>query len=193
MPDRPEQEAGAATETGGRESHADVGGKVNAIIAAAETAAEEIGQDASRKASETLREAKNKAAARIKELTGEAARLRDEADQYARDIREAADSYGTQHRQSVEKEARRLLADAEDEATKMREAAQRKVEEIEREVGQRHATLRRQAKMLEERNQRVLEGLRDLAAQLQDALVGSSEQAPQEESLVDALDVDRRR
>jgi hypothetical protein len=47
--------------------------------------------------------------------------------------------------------------------------------------------------MLEARKQRVLESLRDVAAQLQDALVEPEEHAPQEESLVDALDVDRRR
>ncbi len=47
--------------------------------------------------------------------------------------------------------------------------------------------------MLEERRQRVLESLRDLAAQLQDALVEPAEMARQDESLVDALDVDRRR
>jgi hypothetical protein len=47
--------------------------------------------------------------------------------------------------------------------------------------------------MLEERRQRVLEGLRDLAAQLQDALPEPTETAPQEESLVEALEVERRR
>ena len=45
--------------------------------------------------------------------------------------------------------------------------------------------------MLEERRQRVLESLRD-RAQLQDALVEPAEMARQDESLVDALDVDRR-
>jgi hypothetical protein len=75
----------------------------------------------------------------------------------------------------------------------MREAAQRKAEELERDVGQRHATLLREAKMLEARKQRVLESLRDVAAQLQDALVEPVERPAEEESLVDALDVERRR
>ena len=44
--------------------------------------------------------------------------------------------------------------------------------------------------MLEERKQRVVESLRDVMAQLQDAL---AEPVPEEESLVDALDVERRR
>jgi hypothetical protein len=46
--------------------------------------------------------------------------------------------------------------------------------------------------MLEERRQRVLESLRDLAAQLQDALVEPVETAPEEEALVEALQVERR-
>jgi chaperonin cofactor prefoldin len=75
----------------------------------------------------------------------------------------------------------------------MRDAAQRKVDELESDVGQRHETLRREAKMLEARKQRVLESLRDVAAQLQDALVEPAEEVPPEESLVDALDVERRR
>ena len=72
-------------------------------------------------------------------------------------------------------------------------AAQQSAEETERDTVQRHQTLQREAKMLEERRQRVLDGLRDLAAQLQDALVEPAEMSRQDASLVDALDVDRRR
>src|SRR6266545_4622412 len=82
------------------------------------------------------------------------------------------------------------IIEAAEAAAKIREAAQRKADELERDVGQRHETLQREAKMLEARKQRVLESLRDVAAQLQDALV---EPAEAEESLVDALDVERRR
>ncbi len=46
--------------------------------------------------------------------------------------------------------------------------------------------------MLEERKQRVLESLRDVAAQIQDALVEPAEAASRDESLVEALDVERR-
>jgi hypothetical protein len=48
-------------------------------------------------------------------------------------------------------------------------------------------------KMLEERKQRVLESLRDLAAQIQDALVEPAQKAPESEELIDALEVERRR
>ena len=47
--------------------------------------------------------------------------------------------------------------------------------------------------MLEERKQRVLESLRDLAAQIQDALVEPAQSVAESEDLVDALDVERRR
>jgi hypothetical protein len=43
--------------------------------------------------------------------------------------------------------------------------------------------------MLEDRKERAVEGLRDLAAQIQDALA----EPLREEELVDALDVERRR
>jgi hypothetical protein len=39
----------------------------------------------------------------------------------------------------------------------------------------------------------VLESLRDLAAQLQDALLEPTDKAPQDEALMDALNVERRR
>ena len=92
-----------------------------------------------------------------------------------------------------EQEAGRMLTEAEEQAKVVREAAQIEADQIQRDVVQRHETLRREAKVLEERRQRVLESLRDLAAQLQDALGESVETAPREESLVDALDVESRR
>jgi hypothetical protein len=196
MPDGPEEDTGVVTEQS-RDSHIhqDIGGKVNAIIKAAEAAADEIGQNARLEARVIKQQAEQQAAARIEELTREAARARTEADQYARDMREAADSYGTQHRRRAEDEALRVLAEAEEEAKKLREAAQTKAAEIERDVGQRHETLKREARMLEARRQRVLESLRDLAAQLQDALVEPepADGAPQDEALIDALNVERRR
>ena len=106
-------ERDAAAEPRDRETPADIGTKVNAIIQAAEAAAEEISRNARRKADEILEQAEQKAAARIEELTREATLLREEADQYARDMREAADSYGTQHRRSAEEEALRVVATAE--------------------------------------------------------------------------------
>jgi vacuolar-type H+-ATPase subunit H len=185
MSDRPAEEQAVAQPS--------VGDKVNAIIAAAESAAQEITDKARLEAHNILRMAEQQASERITELTREAAHEKAEADQYARDMTEAADSYGTQHRRTVEEEARRLLADAETRSKEQLEAAQAKADELEQTVVQRHQTLQREAKMLEERKQRVLESLRDLAAQIQDALVEPSRGDVTEESLVHALEVEPRR
>lgn len=190
MGDRPGEVDARAEPTAARPR---VGDKVDAIIAAAETAAEEIVDNARREASQIVEQAEVKAAERINALTREASEARTEAEQYARDMREAADSYGTQHRRSAEEEALRVLSEADDAARERREAAERKAEQIERDIGERHATLKREARMLEERKQRVLESLRDLSAQLQDALAQPGQLERQEDALVDVLDVQRRR
>jgi hypothetical protein len=172
---------------------AEVGGRVAGILEAAEQAAEQIRADALRQAHETMRRAEADAEVRIDELTREAGRVRSDADDYAHDIRHAVDSYGTQARREAEEEARKLVNDAEEQARATREAAQAMAEQIQADARRRHETLQREAKALEERRQRVLDGLRDLAAQLQDALVEPSRAIADEDSLIDALDVERRR
>jgi hypothetical protein len=169
---------------------AGVGARVTSILEAAEQAAEQIRSDALREAAEIMKRAEADAEARIEELSRETERVRMEADVYARDIRQAVDSYGTQARRDAEEEARALMQSAEDHSRSIREAADASAEQIHADVHRRHETLQREAKALEERRQRVLESLRDLVAQLQDALV---EPTRHEESLVDALDVDSRR
>jgi vacuolar-type H+-ATPase subunit E/Vma4 len=169
---------------------AGVGSRVTGILEAAEQAAEQIRSDALREAHDTMRRAEANAEVRIEELTQAAERIRTEADDYARDIRQAVDSYGTQARREAEEEARTLVSGAEEQARSIREAAQAMAEQIQADARRRHEILQREAKALEERRQRVLDGLRDLAAQLQDALV---EPSREDDSLVDALDLERRR
>jgi F0F1-type ATP synthase membrane subunit b/b' len=178
--------------TNSRTDHGDTGTRVAGVLNAAEEAAETIRAEARRHADETLRQAKTDASARVDELTREAERVRAEADEYARDIRSAVDSYGTQARREAEEQARKLLADAEDEARAIREAAQEMANQIEEGARRRHESLVGEAKSLEERRQRVLDGLRDLAAQLQDALVEPTSRDV-DDSLAEALDVERRR
>jgi hypothetical protein len=192
------EDANAEPETGeleenARNDYADVGSRVTGILEAAEQAAEQIRSDSLRQAHETMRRAEADAQVRIEELTREAARVRTEADDYARDIRQAVDSYGTQARREAEEEARELVTEAEEQARATREAAQAMAEQIQEGARRRHESLQREARALEERRQRVLDGLRDLAAQLQDALVEPSRAAREEESLIDALDVDVER
>jgi hypothetical protein len=173
------------------DGYGDVGARVTSILGAAEQAAEQIRSDALREAADIMRRAEADAEVKIDELTREAERIRAEADDYARDIRQAVDSYGTTARREADEEARKLVNDAEEQARAVREAAQAMAEQIQANAHHRHETLQREAKALEERRQRVLDGLRDLAAQLQDALVEPS-RAP-DDSLIDALDVERRR
>jgi len=195
MGDRPEEAIAAVDERQASHGRTDIGEKVNAIIEAAEAAAQEIGEKARREARAIVTQADEQAAERIEALTREASEARAEADQYARDMREAADSYGTQHRRSAEEEALRVLSEAEEKARERLDGAERKAEQMERDIGERHSTLKREARMLEERRQRVLESLRDLAAQIQDALVEPAREPARqegEEALMDALDVERR-
>jgi vacuolar-type H+-ATPase subunit H len=83
MSDRPAEEQAVAQPS--------VGDKVNAIIAAAESAAQEITDKARLEAHNILRMAEQQASERITELTREAAQAKTEADQYARDMTEAAE------------------------------------------------------------------------------------------------------
>ena len=178
--------------TSGRTDHGATGTRVAAVLNAAEEAAETIRAEARRDADEILRQAKVDASARVEELTREAQRVRVEADDYARDIRAAVDSYGTQARREAEEEARKILAGSEEQARASREAAQDMANQIEADASRRHESLVREARSLEERRQRVLDGLRDLAAQLQDALVEPTSRET-DASHAAALDVERRR
>jgi hypothetical protein len=192
------EDASSELETGHFEEkatneYADVGARVTGILEAAEQAAEQIRSDSLRQAHETMRRAETDAEAWIEELTREAQRVRAEADDYARDIRQAVDSYGTQARREAEEEARKLVTDAEEQARATREAAQAMAEQIQEDARRRNEPLQRETRALEERRQRVLDGLRDLAAQLQDALVEPSRAAREDDSLIDALDVDVER
>jgi archaellum component FlaC len=175
-----------------RTDHSSTGSQVAAVLNAAEEAGETIREEAGRHADELMRQAKADAAARVEELTREAKRIRTEADDYARDIRGAVDSYGTQARRDAEEAARKILADAEEQARASREAAQDMAQQIAADARRRHESLVRESRSLEERRQRVLDGLRDLAAQLQDALVEPTSKDI-DESLAEALDVERRR
>jgi cell division septum initiation protein DivIVA len=194
----PEDENAEIETNGGEEEKPtngsrDVGSRVTGILEAAEQAAEQIRSDALREAHDTMRRAEADAQARIDELTREAERTRRQADEYARDIRQAVDSYGTQARREADEQARQALTAAEDEARAVREAAQAMAEQIQADARKRHESLHGEAKALEERRQRVLDGIRDLAAQLQDALVEPARATREDDSLVDALDVERRR
>jgi len=176
-----------------RRDHTQVGDRVAHVLNVAEEAAEQIRSDARKEGVRIIQQAEATSATRVEELTREAEQLRQEAEDYARDIRSAVDSYATQQRREAEEESRRILAEAEGQARATREASQEMSEQMQQETRRRHELLQRESKLLEERRQRVVEGLRDLSAQLQDALVEPARQSRDEESLTDALDFERRR
>lgn len=178
-------------QSGQSRSYTDVGDSVAGVLRAAEEAAEKIRGEAKTQALEIVERAQGEASTRIAELTREAERTRSQADSYAHDIRAAVDSYGTQQRREAEEEARQILADAQEQARATREAAQEMAQQIQGETAGRHEHLREEIRSLEERRSRVVDDLRDLAAQLAD-LVPGHEPAPHEADLLQALEVDER-
>ena len=170
--------------------YTDVGDAVAGVLRAAEDAAEKIRTEAQTQAREIVERSGGDAATRVDELTREAERTRQDAEEYARDIRQAVDSYGTQQRREAEEESRRILADAEEQARATREAAQEMALQIEGDARRRQERLREEVRSLEERRQRVVEGLREMTAQLNELFpeLGSA----RETEMLDALEVERR-
>jgi vacuolar-type H+-ATPase subunit E/Vma4 len=171
--------------------YTDVGDAVAGVLRAAEEAAERLKAEARTQAQEIVERAKGDASTRVDELTREAERTRRDAEDYARDIRQAVDSYGTQQRREAEEEARGILADGEEQARATREAAQEMALQIEGDARRRQERLREEVRSLEERRQRVVESLRDMAAQLND-LFPELEPSAREGEMLDALEVERR-
>jgi cell division septum initiation protein DivIVA len=165
-----------------------VGDRVSEILQAAEKAAEQILARAQAEALDIRGRADEDAAARVRELSAESERLRAEALEYARDTRLAVDSYADRHRREAEQEARELLGAAELEAESVRRSAEEKAQELERE---RTRELRAEALALEERRDRTLDELREIALDLRDTMEDGSARTG-EGSLTSALDIRRR-
>ena len=165
-----------------------VASRVDAILRAAEEAADAIRAEARDHAGSIRGRAEQDVQERISELTAEAERARREADDYASDIRLGVDAYAAQERREAAEEAERARADAQDEARAMREAAEAMAKDIEAEARRRIDDLRQEIRLLDERRQRALENLRDVAAQLEDVLV-RPRATDRESSPADATDV----
>ena len=178
-----------ASREGPEPDRTDVGGHVNAILHAAEAAAEQIRAEALREAAEIRRRAEAEANAQVQKLVEGAEQVRAEADTYAADTRRAAESYATQHRRDVDERASATLSEAEEQARAVREAAEEIASRIENAARQRREALRGEVEGLEGKVQRALSAFRDISGQLEELLdAASHEQA--EESLVDSLQVD---
>jgi hypothetical protein len=168
-----------------------VGERVSEILQAAEEAAEQILTEAQAQAIEIRGRAEGDAAARVRELSAETERLREEALEYARDTRVAVDSYADQHRREAEQEARDLLGAAELEAESVRRSAEERAQALEEQDRERTQGLREEARALEERRDRTLDELREIALDLRDTIEDGSARNG-EESLDSALDIRRR-
>jgi hypothetical protein len=168
-----------------------VGDRVSQILQAAEEAAEQILAQAQAEALDIRGRADEDAAARVRELSAETERLREEALEYARDTRLSVDSYADRHRREAEQEARELLGAAELEAESVRRSAEERAQELEEQDRERTRGLREEARALEERRDRTLEELREIALDLRDTMEDGSARTG-EESLTSALDIRRR-
>jgi hypothetical protein len=182
----------ASGDTGGAKSYADIGERVAGVLAAAEQAAQEITSHAEQGAAGIRRQAEEAASSRLEQARQEADKTRSEAERDVRDTREAVDSYASQRRREAEEQSQRMLAEAEAEARAVREAAEEMAVRIEDTARRRQEALREESRLVEARMQRALEGFRQMATRLED-LLETPERADGEESLVEALDVDRRR
>jgi chromosome segregation ATPase len=171
--------------------YTDVGEAVAGVLRAAEEAAEKIRTEARTQAIEIVEAARGEATTRIEELTHEAERTRHDAEEYAADIRQAVESYGGQQRREADEEGRRILAAAESQARATREAAQEMAGQIEREARLHNERLRDEIRSLEERRERVLVGLRELTAELNELFPELSAGRPDDPELLDALHVER--
>jgi hypothetical protein len=172
-------------------SVAAVGDRVSEILQAAEEAADQILTQARQEALDIRGRAEGDAAARVRELSAETERLREEALEYARDTRIAVDSYADQHRRGAEQEARELLGAAELEAESVRRSAEERARELEEQDRERTQGLREETRALEERRDRTLAELREIALDLRDMMEDGGARIG-EESLASALDIRRR-
>lgn len=169
----------------------DVGAGVEAILRAAEEAAERIEGQARRHATELMRNTEEAVAARLQELTHDAERIREQAEAEANDMRLAVEAYGTRRRREADEEARAIVAEAEQRARQLVATAEERAREAVEANAVRARELEAQVRALETKRQKASDAVRRIVAHLEDALV----EAPQRTgpaSLEHALDVQSR-
>jgi cell division septum initiation protein DivIVA len=154
-------------------SYADIGERVAGVLAAAETAATHIREDARASAEEILSIAREEAEA-----------LRAEAAAYDADTRAAVDSYASDRRRNVDEEVEKQLAESESQARATRQAAEAMARQIEEDARRRGQALRDESRAVEERLKKAAQGLRRMTTEI-DELLGAP--AVDGESLTDAL------
>jgi chromosome segregation ATPase len=154
-------------------TYADIGERVAGVLAAAETAANQIREDARGSAEEVLSIARDEAEA-----------LRRDASAYDTDTRAAVESYASDRRREADEDVQQLLADAESQARATRQAAEAMARRIEEDARRRGQALRDESQAVEERLKKAAQGLRRMTAEIEE-LLGAPE--GDGESLADAL------
>jgi cell division septum initiation protein DivIVA len=164
-PDLPSQPASG--------SYADIGERVAGVLAAAETAANQIREDARASAEEILSLAREEAEA-----------LRRDTDAYDADTRAAVESYASNRRREVDQELQKQLADGETQARATRQAAEAMARQIEDDARRHGQALREETRSVEERLKKAAQGLRRMTKEIDELLEAP---AGEGESLTDAL------
>lgn len=190
--------AGHPPEPTGDRTSASVGDRVTGILAAAEDAAQEMRRQAREEADAILHEAETASAARMRELTRDADRLRSEVQDEIRDLRLAVDAYAKRRRAEAEEYARSLREAAELKFQEAEQAAAGALKRAEEEVRRRHHELLEQTRSLHERRTKLVDELRRLAADLEEAIEtvsrgSSAAETPPAESLPETLGRETRR
>ena len=154
-------------------SYADIGERVAGVLAAAETAATQIREDARANADDVLSIARDEAEA-----------LRREAAAYDADTRAAVESYASDRRREVDEEVQKQFAESETQARATRQAAEAMARQIEDDARQYGQALRDESRAVEERLKKAAQGLRGMTREIEQ-LLGAA--AGEGESLTDAL------
>jgi cell division septum initiation protein DivIVA len=152
---------------------ADIGERVAGVLAAAETAANQIREDARLSAEEILSAAAE-----------EADDVRRKAAAYDADTRAAVDSFASERRRESEQEIQTQLADSEAQARATRQAAEAMARQIEEDGRRRGEALRDESTAVEERLRKAHAGLRRMTVEIEQLLGPQSEDG---ETLADAL------
>jgi cell division septum initiation protein DivIVA len=154
-------------------SYADIGERVAGVLAAAETAATQIREDARASADDVLSVARDEAEA-----------LRRDAAAYDADTRAAVESYASDRRREVDQEVQKQFAESETQARATRQAAEAMARQIEDDARQHGQALRDESRAVEERLKKAAQGLRRMTSEIEQ-LLGAP--ASDGESLTDAL------
>ena len=164
------QPAPQASDPGRQGSFDEIGTSVAGILQAAEAAADQIRAEAVKAATGIREAADDEAKARVARAENEVTKLRREAQVKAKEAQSAAEAELESQRKEAEAQVRSILAAAKTQARAVHDAAEEEARAIEVAAREREAALRAQVQPLEENVQRLLETVRFIGGQLEEAV-----------------------